>query len=76
MFHSVQKHLQKIESWQVLHAVTNPHPPFKYHACSFLPDLCFSLQNSNYGEEERREKKKDISYPVLLSKRRTLALCN
>lgn len=49
MFHSVQKHLQKIKPWQVLHAVTNPRAPFKYRACSFLPDLCFNLQNYNWG---------------------------
>lgn len=50
MFHSVQKHLQKIKSWQALHAITNPCTPFKYHACSFLPDLSFSLQNYNRGQ--------------------------
>lgn len=70
MFHSVQKHLQKIKPWQVLHAVTNPRAPFKYRACSFLPDLCFNLQNYNWGGGEA------TSYPVLLSKRRILALCS
>lgn len=71
MFHSVQKHLQKIKPWQVLHAVTNPRAPFKYRACSFLPDLCFNLQNYNWGGGGEA-----TSYPVLLSKRRILALCS
>lgn len=57
MFHYVQKHLQKNKSWQVLCAVTNLYAPFKYHACSFLPDLCFNLQNYTYSQGKKGEKK-------------------
>jgi len=60
MFHLVQKHPQKINTWQVLHAVTNPCAPFKYHACSFLPDLCFILQNCNYMGSKKRGGKSQL----------------
>lgn len=51
MFHSVQKHLQKIKSWQALHAITIPCTlnTMLVHSCLICPSVYKTVTNKRQG---------------------------